>query len=101
MAKCRISILKKTLNQELIDEYVPRDLKLGVCNYLHEGQEFIVEHPFSKPEGFCNWAWTDIMRDVTVIAFGGDFPWMRQRGVMITACTDGLRPVIFKLERID
>jgi len=31
---------------------------------------------------------------------GGDFPWMRQRGTMITCCTDGLRPVVFKLERV-
>ena len=100
MAKCRITVLKTMLNQEIIDEYVDHDLKLGICSRLQEGQVFEVEHPLSKPEGFCDWAWTDIKRDVTVIAYGGSFPWIRQSGVMITACTDGLRPVIFRLERI-
>jgi uncharacterized repeat protein (TIGR04076 family) len=54
----------------------------------------------AMPPSFCSWAWGDIQRDVAHLAMGGDFPWMRQRGTMITCCTDGLRPVVFKLERI-
>ncbi len=27
--------------------------------------------------------------------------WMNQENVMITCCSDGTRPVIFKIERID
>jgi len=52
------------------------------------------------PEGFCSWAWADIQRDVIHMGLGGDFPWMKKPGVMISCCTDGLRPVVFKLERI-
>ncbi|RLB26553.1 MAG: TIGR04076 family protein, partial [Deltaproteobacteria bacterium] len=29
------------------------------------------------------------------------YPWLKQKGVAIACCTDGLRPVIFKLERIE
>ncbi|MCK4693736.1 MAG: TIGR04076 family protein, partial [Anaerolineales bacterium] len=28
-------------------------------------------------------------------------PWIKQSGTIITCCTDGLRPVIFKVERIE
>jgi len=53
-----------------------------------------------KPEKFCGWAWRDIYKDVSVLAFGGDFDWTKP-GVAITCCTDGNRPVVFKLERME
>jgi len=34
------------------------------------------------------------------LAFGGDFPWFKEKGIAISCCSDGLRPVVFKLERI-
>jgi uncharacterized repeat protein (TIGR04076 family) len=49
---------------------------------------------------FCSWAWADIQRDVVHLALGGDFPWIKEKGIGISCCTDGLRPVIFKLERL-
>ena len=33
--------------------------------------------------------------------FGGNMPWLKEKGTTITCCTDGLRPVIFKLERME
>ncbi len=51
------------------------------------------------PEGFCTWAWNDIYKVVLTLRFNGDFPWYEERGVMICCCTDGLRPVIFRVER--
>ncbi|RJS89401.1 TIGR04076 family protein [Candidatus Bathyarchaeota archaeon] len=52
------------------------------------------------PEGFCSWAWDDISKVVNVLRFGGNFPWFEEEGISINCCTDGLRPVIFKIERI-
>jgi len=52
------------------------------------------------PEGFCTSAWNDIYPSVRVLAFGGNAPWYKEKGVAVECCTDGLRPVIFKLERI-
>jgi uncharacterized repeat protein (TIGR04076 family) len=33
--------------------------------------------------------------------FGGNYPWQEEPGISVTCCTDGLRPVIFKVERIE
>jgi uncharacterized repeat protein (TIGR04076 family) len=33
--------------------------------------------------------------------FGGSYPWIKQDRTAITCCTDGLRPVIFKVEMLE
>jgi len=53
------------------------------------------------PEGFCSWAWADIQRDVAVLALNGNFPWVKDEGIGISWCTDGFRPVVFKLKRME
>jgi uncharacterized repeat protein (TIGR04076 family) len=34
---------------------------------------------------------------------GGEYttPWVEQKGAAIACCTDGYRPVVFKIERIE
>jgi len=49
----------------------------------------------------ARWAWADIQRDVAHLALGGDFSWINKPGSMVSCCTDGLRPVVFKLERAE
>ena len=101
MAKCKITVIKRTTNPELIDRYVSESRRpYGQCGACEDGQEFILEGFPLKPEGFCDWAWADIHRDVVAIMFGGSYPWIVQPGTAITCCTDGLRPVVFKVERI-
>jgi len=53
-----------------------------------------------KPEGFCVWAWDDLFKHLAVLHFGGDFPWAEE-GTTVACCTDGARPVSFRLERIN
>ena len=71
---------------------------------VQEGQEFVTN--FAKPLGFCDWAWNDIHQYVAVLLAEGNFAgslfdgWMKDEKTMIACCTDGIRPVIFKLERI-
>ena len=72
---------------------------LQACELFREGQEFIVED-LRMPEGFCTSAWVSIYSNVRLLSFGGDLPWFKEKGVAINCCIDGLRPVIFKLERI-
>jgi len=69
------------------------------CERSKVGTEYISKG-INMPEGFCSWAWADIQRDVAHLAMGGDFPWISKKGLMVSCCTDGLRPVVFKLERI-
>jgi uncharacterized repeat protein (TIGR04076 family) len=97
--KVRITVLKKLRVNEVFEKYAKNlDPK---CPVLRVGDVFEVKpEEIEMPEGFCSWAWADIHRDVAHLALGGDFPWIKQRGTMISSCTDGLRPVIFKLERI-
>ena len=99
MNKCKITVLKRTINQDIVDEYLEGEM--GLCESFQDDQEFVVESPFVPPEGFCAWAWADMRKDIFTVVLGGDFPWARQPGATITCCTDGYRPVIFKIERIE
>lgn len=99
MKKCRITILRRTLNQDFIDSY--RVGPVLPCEYFKEGQEFVLETPFEMPENFCSWAWGDIRHDILVTMLEGKRPWVSPSDVAITCCTDGYRPVFFKIEGAD
>ena len=94
----KITVLKRIPTSEIFREYAVEDMQPS-CNAMPEGKEF-TSKGMAIPEGFCSWAWADIQRDVVHLAMGGEFPWVRKKGSMISCCTDGLRPVIFKLERV-
>jgi len=102
MKPVKITVLKKIINKELVDEYCSLDLSehcLG-CPHFTVGEEFIVENHNIVPSGFCSWAWADIQKDVNTIIFGGSFPWIKQQGTAISCCSDGLMPVVFRIESI-
>ena len=63
------------------------------------GNEFIANEA-EKPDGFCSWAWGDIEKTVAVLALGGDVYWNKYKGTAVVCCTDAIRPVVFKLERM-
>lgn len=52
---------------------------------------------------FCSEAWDAISRYIYAGLQGGSIMkgWMKEENTMITCCSDGTRPVIFKIERID
>ena len=51
----------------------------------------------------CSEAWDAFARYIYTGLQGGSIMrgWMKDENVMITCCSDGTRPVIFKIERID
>ena len=104
MPKCRITVLKRTFHQDLVDEYLEDSYQgVGLCECFQEGEEFVVD-PAVVPEEFlarCAWAWADIRGDLMTVAYGGDMPGMKQCGTLISGCTDWIRPVIFKVERVE
>ena len=100
MPKCKVTVLKKLLYQDLADEYRVDAADHVPCERFEVGQEFVIDHPYVMPENFCTWAWADIHRDILTVAAGGDLPWMKQRGLLISGCTDWIRPVIFKIEKM-
>jgi uncharacterized repeat protein (TIGR04076 family) len=102
LPKCKITVLKRTLHQDLANEYLDDSYKdMGLCECFEDGQEIVIDPGAGVPEGFCAWAWADIRGDIMTVAYGGSMPGMKQRGTLITGCTDWLRPVIFKVERMD
>jgi uncharacterized repeat protein (TIGR04076 family) len=102
--KGKITVLKRIANQDLAEEFRKGDYNKRYpvpCNLFEDGQEFILENMSTPPEGFCNWAWIDIHRGVVQVLSGGNNGAIKQKGSTINCCTDGFRPVVFKIERID
>ena len=102
MPNCRITVLKTTVNRDLMDEYLEDAYRdAGPCECFSEGQEIVIEDHSAVPEGFCPSAWADIRKDILTVALGGNMPGIKEPGTVIAGCTDWFRPVIFKIERID
>ena len=102
MAKGRITVVKKVVNQDLTNEYATDGFKamsVEGCDKFRVGQSFDVEWD-EIPQGFCTWAWADIQRNVASMLMGADAHWVKPDNTIITCCTDGFRPVIFKVERL-
>jgi len=95
-ARVKITVVRKTQNTDMLAECAESIWE--PCERLEEGQEFITEG-VNIPDGFCSWAWADIQKYVMTLARGGNFVGVKP-GMYITCCTDGFRPVIFKLQRI-
>lgn len=100
MTKIKITVLKRTDPDELFDEYpVNKKDWMVPCGVYKDGQEYILDNP-SMPEGFCGSAWQTIYPNVRTIFYGGDLPFFDEKGTAVTFCADGMRPVLFKVERI-
>ena len=104
MAKVKITVLKKLSMNDIHDDNPPFTINEGIitpqCDRFEVGQEFLCDG-IKCPPGFCNWAFADIQRDLVHVFFDGSYPWLKDEGVAISCCTDGVRPVIFKLERVE
>ena len=105
MPKVRITVVKLAVHEDLIEKHIKHDRYpegFVECPRWKVGDTFILENWPGKPKGFtCDWAWADIQRDVAMVMFGANPPWMERSGSAITCCTDGLRPVSFLVERIE
>jgi uncharacterized repeat protein (TIGR04076 family) len=102
-SKVKITVAKKLDTKDIFKTQMPEtsdDFKT-MCTLWEEGKEFIVQEDGKLPSDFCSWAWHDIHREISILRFGGNFPWMKKPGIVYSCCTDGLRPVIFKLERVE
>jgi uncharacterized repeat protein (TIGR04076 family) len=97
----KITVLKRFDPSEVFEKSPVTPVEpLKACGLFRDGQKFVVGKDVKMPEGFCTSAWVAIYPNVRILSFGGDLPWFKEKGVVINCCTDGLRPVVFKLERI-
>jgi uncharacterized repeat protein (TIGR04076 family) len=95
----KITVVAMLKPGKIFDE-LAADTVTPECTRYKIGGEYLSKG-MAMPEGFCSWAWADIQRDVAHLAMDGDFPWIKEPGKMVSCCTDGLRPVVFKLERVE
>ena len=100
MAKYKITVLKTTVFQDLADQFVT-DPDYGPCPVHQVGQTFLTGGIFGNemPEGFCAQAWQSLVMPVNVLIGGGKVLGFDEKH--IACCADGLRPVVFLLERVD
>ena len=95
-ADVSITVLTRSRNCDLLAAYAESIWE--PCERLQEGQEFISKG-LGMPEQFCDAAWADIQKYVMTLARGGNFLGVKP-GMFVTCCTDGFRPVLFRLERV-
>jgi uncharacterized repeat protein (TIGR04076 family) len=102
MARCKITVLRKMSNPDFAEEYCIGGASEQLCPLMNEGQEFMSDG--RQPEGFCSWAWDDIGKYLAIFDTGANFTdtmkWMKDPNTIIACCTDGIRPVVFKIERL-
>ena len=97
----RITVVKRALFEELISDVAPTNKEFSKCEKFTDGQVFLIVGAKQIPEGFCSWAWADIQRDVAMIECGGEpKPKLNMPHSMYSCCSEGLRPVVFKIEKI-
>lgn len=99
--RCKITVVKRMLNPELIQDYLSNPNHIGLCHKVADNQVFIANNPFEMPEGICESAWADIRPYIMTIAAGGSFEFMKEKHSALASCSDLFRPVIFKIERMD
>ncbi|MBD3193200.1 MAG: TIGR04076 family protein [Candidatus Heimdallarchaeota archaeon] len=100
--KVKITVERIFTPEEVFGEkfYRPSGKEIKPCGYK-KGEEFIVGETGDKPEGFCHHAWYGIYKAVNFIQWGGSFDDWAGEGVNYSVCPDGIRPVVFKIERMD
>jgi len=102
MKKVKITVLKRIVVDDLVEEYAVSGFSL--CPLHQEGQVYYCENGWQKPDGLCDNAWKSMMEYVIAFVHGGknfyNGSWVKDESVAIISCNDGLRPVIFKLEAI-
>lgn len=101
MSVFKIKVIKKVNNLELAEEYCVAGVSACPCPAFTEGQEFITQN-LDQPANFCTWAWDDIFKYVTLLHCRGDMSdHMNRQNTVIACCTDGIRPVVFRIEKIN
>ena len=101
MPKIKITVIKRFSPEDVFGhEYKTPTGKVVEKCHFEDGQKRVSENG-EMPEDFCSWAWVDLARSIHVLKFGGNFKNWTEDGIMYDACSDGVRPVCFKLERIE
>ncbi|MHA2232995.1 MAG: TIGR04076 family protein [Candidatus Hodarchaeales archaeon] len=103
LERIKITVVKRYSPEEVFGHEMKLSssgTRIPPCQYVKDGQVFYAENSFKMPEGFCGWAWRDLTVRFTKFDLLENEEWP-EPGMTYVACGDGLRPVIFKLEKLD
>ena len=98
MYKVRITVLKRHIHKDLIDQYENE----GSCEM--KLNDVFISIDGKKPDGFCNNAWRSVGPYVLRLANGEDNffnGWMKNKKSAMVSCDDGFRPVSFYVEVVE
>ena len=94
----KITVAKMLGTKELWGDEVPESTSEDVCPRFKVGEIYKTKG-LSMPENWpCSWAWHDIFKEVLHLSLGGEF-FVEPGNVIMACCTDGMRPVFYKIER--
>lgn len=78
---------------------VTKIMGTGTCpNHHCVGDTFTVTGA-ETVEGLCGWAYHAMLPFLTVLRFGGEFPWEDDKDKAIVCCPDPSNPVVFEIKR--
>jgi uncharacterized repeat protein (TIGR04076 family) len=99
----KVTVLKRLKMEEVFKESPVKAKYNGPCDAFKDGQKYTfgAEKTPQKPERFCSYAWDTLFPWILMLRFNGNLEFYEDKGVAVVSCADGLRPVIFKLERIE
>ena len=100
MNKVRITAIRQTVYQDLIDQY---ENPIEHACTIHQGQQWI-SIDGKCPDGLCPSAWESMQSFVESLARGkGNFfdGWMKNPMSAMISCNDGFRPFSFYIEVIE
>ncbi len=98
MYKVKITVLKRHIHKDLIDQYENE----GSCEM--KLNDVFISIDGKKPDGFCNNAWRSVGPYVLRLANGEDNffnGWMKNKKSAMVSCDDGFRPVSFYVEVVE
>ena len=98
MYKVKITVLKRHIHKDLIDQYENE----GSCEM--KLNDVFISIAGKKPDGFCNNAWRSVGPYVLRLANGEDNffnGWMKNKKSAMVSCDDGFRPVSFYVEVVE
>jgi len=94
----KITVLRRFDTEEVFKKSPVKVKYGGPCPVFKEGQVFHVDD--TMPSEFCSYAWDAILPYIVTLRSNGNFSeWYEEHGVAVACCPDGLRPVVFKIER--
>ncbi len=94
----RVTVLKRFGVEEVFKDPPVKAKYGGPCPVFKEGRVFHVDD--CMPSDFCPYAWGTLFPYIVALRANGNFnEWYEEPGVAVACCPDGLRPVVFKIER--